>query len=121
VFGTIASCIELIRTRKLRALAVTTAARSPALPDVPTVGEYVPGYEANQWYGLGAPRHTPAEIVSKLNSEINASLAESRLITRLTDLGVNPTPMTSADFGNLIAGETEKWSKVISTSNIKAQ
>jgi len=121
VFGTIASCIELIRAGKLRALAVTTATRSPALPDVATVGEHVAGYDANQWYGLGAPSNTPAEIVSKLNSEINVSLADAKLMARLTDLGVNPMPGTSADFRNLIADETEKWGKVILTSNIKAQ
>jgi tripartite-type tricarboxylate transporter receptor subunit TctC len=121
VFGTIASCIELIRAGKLRALAVTTAVRSPALPDVSTVGEYVAGYDANQWYGLGAPSNTPAEIVSKLNSEINVSLADSKLMARLTDLGVNPMPGTSTGFRSLIADESEKWGKVILTSNIKAQ
>jgi tripartite-type tricarboxylate transporter receptor subunit TctC len=121
VFGTIASCIELIRTGKLRALAVTTATRSGALPDVPTLGEYVPGYEGNQWYGLGAPKNTPAAIVDTLNSEINASLADPKLMTRLADLGVNPMSTTAADFGRLIAEETEKWGKVILTSNINAQ
>jgi len=85
------------------------------------MGEYLPGYEASQWYGLGAPRTTPAEIISKLNSEINAGLADPRLMARLADLGVDPMSMTSADFGKLIANETEKWGKVIWTSNIKAE
>jgi tripartite-type tricarboxylate transporter receptor subunit TctC len=121
VFGTIASCIPLIGAGKLRALAVTTATRSSVLPDVPAVGEYVPGYEASQWYGLGAPRDTPAAIVGKLNSEINASLADPKLIARLADLGVDPMAITSAAFGKFIADETEKWGKVIRTSSIKAE
>jgi tripartite-type tricarboxylate transporter receptor subunit TctC len=121
VLGTIASCIQLIGAGKLRALAVTTATRSPVLPDVPAMGEYLPGYEASQWYGLGAPRKTPGDIVGKLNSEINAGLANPKLMARLADLGVDPMPMTSADFGKLIADETEKWGKVIFTSNIKAE
>jgi tripartite-type tricarboxylate transporter receptor subunit TctC len=121
VIGTIASCIELIRAGKLRALAVTTAARSAALPDVPAMGEYVPGYEASQWYGLAAPRNTPADIVSKLNGAVNAGLADPKLITRLADLGVDPLLTTSADFGRLIADETEKWGKVIQAANIKAE
>jgi tripartite-type tricarboxylate transporter receptor subunit TctC len=121
VFGTIASCIQLIGAGKLRALAVTTATRSSVLPDVPAVGEYVPGYEASQWYGLGAPRDTPAAIVGKLNSEINASLADPKLIARLADLGVDPMAITSAAFGKFIADETEKWGKVIRTSSIKAE
>jgi tripartite-type tricarboxylate transporter receptor subunit TctC len=121
VIGTIASCIELVRAGKLRALAVTTAARSAALPDVPAMDEYVPGYEASQWYGLAAPRNTPADIVSKLNGAINASLADPKLIARLADLGVDPLPTTSADFGRLIADETDKWAKVIQAANIKAE
>jgi tripartite-type tricarboxylate transporter receptor subunit TctC len=119
VFGTIASCIQLISAGALRALAVTTATRSPALPDVPAVDESVPGYEASQWYGLGAPKNTPAEIVSRLNSEVNAGLADPKLKARLTDLGVDPMSVTSADFGKLIADETEKWGKVIRAANIK--
>jgi tripartite-type tricarboxylate transporter receptor subunit TctC len=119
VFGTIASCIQLISAGALCALAVTTATRSPALPDVPAVGESVPGYEASQWYGLGAPKNTPAEIVSKLNSEVNAGLADLKLKARLADLGVDPMSVTSADFGKLIADETEKWGKVIRAANIK--
>ena len=119
VFGTIASCIQLISAGALRALAVTTATRAPALPDVPAVGESVPGYEASQWYGLGAPKNTPAEIVSKLNSEVNAGLADPKLKARLADLGVDTMSVTSADFGKLIADETEKWGKVIRAANIK--
>jgi len=121
VFGTVASCIQLIRAGQLRALAVTTATRSPVLPDTPAMGEYVPGYEGSQWYGLGAPKNTPAEIVSKLNSEINAGLADPKLMARLADLGVDPMPMTSADFGKFIATETEKWGNVIRASNITAE
>ena len=85
------------------------------------MGEYVPGYEASQWYGLAAPRNTPADIVSKLNSAINAGLADPKLIARLADLGVDPLSTTSADFGRLIADETEKWGKVIRAANIKAE
>jgi tripartite-type tricarboxylate transporter receptor subunit TctC len=120
VFGTIASCIQLIAAGKLRALAVTTAARAPALPEVPAMGESVPGYEGNQWYGLGVPRNTPAAIIGRLNTEINAVLADPKLIARLADLGVNPMPMTSVDFGKFIADETEKWGKVIKLANIKS-
>jgi tripartite-type tricarboxylate transporter receptor subunit TctC len=121
VFGTIASCIQLVGAGKLRALAVTTATRSQALPDIPTIGESVPGFEASQWYGLGAPSNTPAEIVGKLNSEVNAALADPKLKARLDDLGVDPMPMTSAEFGRLIADETEKWGKVIRAANHKAE
>jgi tripartite-type tricarboxylate transporter receptor subunit TctC len=121
VFGTIASCIQLIGAGKLRALAVTTATRSPTLPDVPALGESVPGFEASQWYGLGAPGNTPAEIVSSLNGEVNAGLADPKLKARLADLGVDPRPMTSGDFGKLIADETGKWGKVIRAANLKAE
>jgi tripartite-type tricarboxylate transporter receptor subunit TctC len=121
VFGTIASCIQLISAGRLRALAVTTATRSPALPDIPTIDESVPGFVASQWYGLGAPSNTPAEIVSRLNGEVNAGLADPKLKARLADLGVDPMPMTSAEFGKLIADETEKWGKVIRAANLKAE
>ena len=120
VFGTIASCIQLVVAGKLRALAVTTAARSPALPDVPAMADYVPGYDGSQWYGVCAPRNTPATIVDTLNGAINAALADPKLTARLADLGVDPMPMTSADFGKLIADETEKWGKVIRAANLKA-
>jgi tripartite-type tricarboxylate transporter receptor subunit TctC len=100
---------------------VTTAARSPALPDVPTVNEFVPGYEASSWHGVGAPRNTPAEIVDKLNKEINAGLADPKLRARLADLGGTVLAGSAADFGKLIAEETEKWAKVVKASGAKAE
>jgi tripartite-type tricarboxylate transporter receptor subunit TctC len=115
------STIEYIRSGKLRALAVTTATRSELLPDIPTVGESVPGYEASQWYGIGAPKGTPPEIIEKLNKEVNAVLSDPKLKARLADLGGVPTPMTSADFGKLIAEDTEKWGKVVRAANIKPE
>jgi tripartite-type tricarboxylate transporter receptor subunit TctC len=118
--GTVSS-IEYIRAGKLRALAVTTATRSDALPDIPTVGEFVPGYEASGWFGVGAPKATPAEIVDKLNKEINAGLADPKLKARLHDLGGAPLPGSPADFGKLIADETEKWAKVIKFAGIRAR
>jgi tripartite-type tricarboxylate transporter receptor subunit TctC len=118
--GTVSS-IEYIRAGRLRALAVTTATRSDALPDVPTVGEFVPGYEASNWFGLGAPKATPAEIVEKLNKEINAALADPKMKARLADLGGTPLAGSPADFGKLIADETEKWGKVIRSANIKPE
>jgi tripartite-type tricarboxylate transporter receptor subunit TctC len=117
-FGTTASTIEYIRTGKLRALAVTTATRSQALPDVPTVGEFVPGYEASSWYGIGAPIGTPAEIVDKLNKEINAGLADPTLSARIGELGGTPLALSSAEFEQLIAADTEKWGKVVRAANI---
>ncbi len=113
------SSIEYIRAGKLRALAVTTATRSEALPDVPTVGEFVPGYEASTWYGIGAPKNTPTDIIDKLNNEINAALADPKIKARLADLGATVLPGSPADFGKLIAEETEKWGKVIRAANIK--
>ena len=110
-----------IRAGKLRALAVTTATRSEALPDVPTVGEFVPGYEASGWYGIGAPRNTPAEIIDKLNKEINAALADPKMKARLADLALTRCSMPPAEFGKLIADETEKWGKVIRAANIKVE
>jgi tripartite-type tricarboxylate transporter receptor subunit TctC len=113
--------VEYIKAGKLRALAVTTAARSELLPDIPTVGEFLPGYEASQWYGVSAPKNTPAEVVATLNKEINAVLADPRMKARLADLGSIPTPMTPAEFGKLVADETEKWGKVVRAGNIKAE
>ena len=98
---------------------MTTAARSQALPDVPTIGEFVPGYEAIAWYGIGAPRGTPAKIIDRLNSETNAGLADPQLSARLVGLGIEPLPMTPAEFGKFIAEETEKWGKVIRAAGIK--
>jgi tripartite-type tricarboxylate transporter receptor subunit TctC len=120
-FGTLSGSIEYIRSGKLRALAVTTAARSEALPDIATVAEFVPGYEASTWTGVGAPKATPAEIVEKLNREINAGLADPKIKVRLADLGVTTLAITPADFGKLIADETEKWGKVIRSANIKVE
>jgi tripartite-type tricarboxylate transporter receptor subunit TctC len=119
-FATTVASIEYIRGGRLRALAVTTATRSDALPDIPTVAEFVPGYEASSWYGVGAPKATPAEIVEKLNKEINAGLADAKLKARLADLGGDVLALSPADFGKLIADETEKWGNVIRALNIKA-
>jgi tripartite-type tricarboxylate transporter receptor subunit TctC len=113
--------IEHIKTGRLRALAVTTATRSDALPDVPTMGEFVPGHEASIWFGVGAPKATPAEIVDKLNKEINAGLADPKIKARLADLGGTPLVGSPADFGKFIAEETEKWGKVIRSANIKPE
>jgi len=113
--------IEQVRAGKLRALAVTTATRSPALPDIPSVSDFVPGYEASSWHGVGVPKNTAAEIVEKLNQEINAGLANPMLKARIADLGGVPIPMTPSDFGKLIAEETEKWSKVVKFAGIKVE
>jgi len=120
-FGPLPSSIGYIKAGRLRALAVTTASRTPALPDIPTVGEFVPGYEASAWQGIGAPRNTPVEIVDKLNKEINAMLAEPDLQARLATLGEEPLVMTAAQFGKLIVDEKEKWGKVIRAAGIKAE
>ena len=117
--GTVSS-IEYIRAGRLRALAVTTATRSDALPAIPTVAEFVPGYEASVWFGIGAPKNTPVEIVEKLNKEINAGLTDAKLKARLADLGGTVLAGSPADFGKLIADETEKWAKVIKFAGIKA-
>jgi tripartite-type tricarboxylate transporter receptor subunit TctC len=119
MFDFIASAIQHIRSGKLRALAVTTTTRSDALPDVPTVGEFVRGYEASGWFGLGAPRNTSADIIQKLNQEMNAGLANSKLKARFADLGSTVLPGSPAEFGKLIADETEKWAKVVKFSGAK--
>jgi tripartite-type tricarboxylate transporter receptor subunit TctC len=119
MFAFISSSIEYIRAGKLRALAVTTTMRSPVLADVPAVGDFVPGYEASGWTGVGVPKNTPAEIVDKLNREINAAIADPKIRTRLADLGSLALAGSPADFGKLIADETEKWGKVIRAGNIK--
>ena len=121
MFDVMASSIEHIRAGKLRALAVTTATRSEALPDVPNVGEFLPGFEASAWQGVGVPKNTPTEIVDKLNKEINAGLADPKLRARLADLGGTVIGGSPADFGKLIADETEKWGKVIRAANIKPE
>lgn len=121
MFATLPPAIEQIRSGKLRALAVTTATRSDVLPDVPTMAEFVPGYEASGWQGIGAPKNTPSDIVDKLNKEINAALADSKMKARLADLGVAPLRGSPGEFEKLIAKETEKWGKVIRTANIKVE
>ena len=118
-FGPLPASIGYVRAGTLRALAVTSATRSPVLPDIPTVAEFVPGYEANSWYGIGAPANTPAELIEKLNLETNAALADPAAKGRLADLGAEPTPTTPAGFGKLIADETEKWGKVVRFAGIK--
>jgi tripartite-type tricarboxylate transporter receptor subunit TctC len=121
IFVNTAASIEYIRAGRLRALAVTTATRSEALPDIPTVGEFVAGYEASGWQGLGAPKNTPADIVEKLNKETNAALADPKIKAQLVDLGAIVFANTPAEFGKHIAAETEKWGKVIRSANIKAE
>jgi tripartite-type tricarboxylate transporter receptor subunit TctC len=121
MFAAAPSAIEYVNTGKLRALAVTTRARSEALKDVPTVAEFLPGFEASSWYGVGAPNATPAEIVDKLNKEINAGLADPKTKSRLAELGGAVLPGSPADFGKLVADETEKWGKVIRAANIKPE
>ena len=121
MFGTMTGSIEYIRTGTLRALAVTTATRAEALPDVPTVAEFVPGYEASTWYGIGAPKNTPTETIDKLNKEINAGLADSKMKAQLADLGGTALAGSPAEFGRIIADETEKWAKVVKFAGIKPQ
>jgi tripartite-type tricarboxylate transporter receptor subunit TctC len=120
VFGTISTCVQHVRSGALRALAVTTATRSPELPDVPAVVESVPGYVASQWYGISAPKGIPAEAAQRLSKEVNAVLADPNLKARLSSLGVDPIAMASAEFGDFIAAETEKWGKVVEGADIKA-
>jgi tripartite-type tricarboxylate transporter receptor subunit TctC len=121
MFEGITSSIEYVKAGKLRALAVTSATRSALLPDIPTVGESVPGYEATGWFGLGAPMKTPTQIINTLNREINAGLADPTMKTRIADLGGSPMPMTPAEFGTFIAEETEKWAKVVKFANVKVE
>ena len=121
MFLVISASIEHIKAGKLRPLAVTSAARSEALPEVPTVGEFVPGYESSVWFGVGAPKNTPAEIVDKLNKEINTGLADPAIKARLDRLGITVFAGSPAGFGKFIAEETEKWGKVIRTANIKPE
>jgi tripartite-type tricarboxylate transporter receptor subunit TctC len=121
VFPTIVESIEYIRSSRLRALAVTTATRSDALPDIPTVGEFLPGYEASGWFGIGAPKSTSSEVVDQLNKQINEGLADPKMKARLADLGGTVLPGSPADFGKDIAEETEKWAKVIRSANIKPE
>jgi len=119
IFDPLPSSIEYIRADKLRALAVTTATRVDALPDVPTVGEFLPGFEASAWQGVGAPSNTPAEIVDRLNQEVNAALADPKIKARLAGLGSSVFSSSSADFGKFVAAETEKWAKVVKFSGAR--
>jgi tripartite-type tricarboxylate transporter receptor subunit TctC len=121
MFATTPSLIEYIKADRLRALAVTTSLRLEVLPDIPTVDEFLPGYEASAWYGIGAPKNTPNDIIDKLNREINAALADPKMKARLADLGGTSLPGSPADFGKLVADETKKWAKVIRAANIKAE
>jgi tripartite-type tricarboxylate transporter receptor subunit TctC len=120
-FDPLPASIQHIRAGKLRALAVTTASRSEALPDIPTVAEFLPGYEASGWFGIGAPKNTPSEIIDKLNEEVNAALADPKMKARLAELGATALPGSSADFGKHIADETEKWAKVIKFAGVKPE
>jgi len=119
--GATPTLVEYVRTGKLRALAVTTMTRSEALPDIPTMAEFVPGYEASAWFGVGAPKKTPAEFVDKLNREINAALVDPKIRAALSDMGGTVLPGSPAEFGKLIADETEKWAKVVKFSGAKAE
>jgi tripartite-type tricarboxylate transporter receptor subunit TctC len=119
IFGTMPAVIAFIKSGKLRALAVTTATRSDELPDVPTIAEFVPGYEASQWYGIGAPRNTPAAVIERLNRETNAVLAEPGMKARLAELGASVLSGSPADFGKLIVEEPAKWAKVVKLSGAK--
>jgi tripartite-type tricarboxylate transporter receptor subunit TctC len=119
VFAPVPHLIELIRTGKLRALAVTTTARQPALPDIPAIAEFVPGYDASGWYGIGAPKDTTTEIIDKLNVALHATLGDPKMKAKLADIGATPMPTTPGQFGKLIAEETEKWGKVVRAANIK--
>ena len=121
LFGSMPASIEHIRAGKLRALAVTTLERSPALPDIPTVASFVPGYEASTFFGLSAPRATPPETVQRLNREINTILEDPVVKARVAELGGTALALSPADFGKLIADETEKWGKVIRAANIKPE
>jgi tripartite-type tricarboxylate transporter receptor subunit TctC len=120
MFATTPGTTEFVRAGKLRALAVTTSERVEELPEVPPMADFVPGYESSQWYGVGAPKNTPVEIVEKLNKEINAALADPKMNARFADLGGTVLPGSPADFGKLIANETEKWTKVVKFAGLKA-
>jgi tripartite-type tricarboxylate transporter receptor subunit TctC len=119
MFDNVPTSIEFIRAGKLRPLAVTTAQRSEVLPDLPTVADFVPGFEASAWYGVGAPKGTPAEIIDKLNSEINAILANPKTKSRFAELGASLIGGSPADFGRLVVEETDKWGKVVRFSGAK--
>jgi tripartite-type tricarboxylate transporter receptor subunit TctC len=121
MFGDMPSSIEFIKAGKLRALAVTTVTRSEALPDLPTVSDFLPGYESSAWYGIGAPKNTPVEIVERLSKEISAALADPKMKARLTSLGGTTLDGSPSRFGTLIADETQKWAKVVKFSGAKVE
>ena len=118
-FDNLPPSIELIRAGKLRALAVTSTTRSEAMPDLPTVADFLPGYEASAWYGIAAPAGTPASIVARLNQELNAAFADPRMKARIAELGGTPLPGSPADFAKFFASETEKWAEVVKLSGAK--
>jgi tripartite-type tricarboxylate transporter receptor subunit TctC len=120
LFPSLASAREYIKTGKLRGLAVTSDKRSDVIPDIPTVAEFVPGFEASTWYGVGAPKGTPPDVISKINQQIDAAITDAKIKARFEEFGDAPTPMTAAEFGRFIAEETEKWSKVVKFANVKA-
>ncbi len=121
LFATTPGTTDFVRTGRLRALAVTTASRAEVLPELPTVGDFVPGYESSQWYGMGAPRSTPAEIIDTLNREINAGLADPKMKARFADIGGEVLPGSPSEFGKFIAEETEKWGKVVKLAGLKPE
>jgi tripartite-type tricarboxylate transporter receptor subunit TctC len=120
-FDNLSGSIEHIRAGKLRALAVKTVLHSPALPNLPTLGEFFPGFEASSWIAIGAPKNTPPDIIDKLNREINAGLADPKIVARLTDLGGTALTISSVDLDKFVVEETEKWGKLIRTAGIKAE
>jgi tripartite-type tricarboxylate transporter receptor subunit TctC len=120
-FLRLAAGIESIRSGKLHGIAVTTATRAEALPDVPAIGEFVPGYEVSAWYGIGAPNGTPSDVIDKISKEINAGLADPKLKERIAEFGGTPLALSPAEFGKFIADETEKWAKVIKSAGIKPE
>jgi tripartite-type tricarboxylate transporter receptor subunit TctC len=121
MFDNLPGAIEFVRTGQLRALGVTTAKRSEALPDVPAIGEIVPGYEASVWYGIAAPKDTPPEAIEILNKTVAAALADPKMKARLVELGGTPMPMSPEEFGKLVADETEKWAKVVKFAGISVE
>jgi tripartite-type tricarboxylate transporter receptor subunit TctC len=120
-FGPLTSSMPYLRAGTLRALAVSSASRSDALPDIPTMGDFVPGYEATGWFGIGVPRNTPAQIINKLSEQINAALADTKIKTRLSELGATPFPGSPTEFSRFIADETEKWGRVVKFSGAKPE
>ena len=121
MFDNLPSSVRHIKSGKLRALAVTSAEREPSMPQLPTIGETVPGYEATAWFGIGMPKGTPREIIDKVNAEVNRALADPKMRERLAELGGKPIPGTPEDFGKIIVAETEKWAKVVISSGAKVE